>query len=276
MSEPTDILGKIGKKVAEEIKSVKDSVTSISEVAGDLTIGGNLKVNGTTTSIHTKSLEVEDNIIELNRTSTGAKGSDVAGIAVNLGLSQVSSNELNYVDEDGAGNDRVWTPEGTAFVSDSFASGGVTAKLYQSYHSNLASHNQFLLEFTSTPDVYENNENIVNLTDRSTGTPVSQQIGTYSATGAIRLTDGFAIILTQNGTDWDVTLSYTATNSSLDDATILWNDTTAQKKWLFRQGAAVSTINANIEVPDKDGVKINNVSLGDYSTFETAFNEAIA
>lgn len=275
MSEPTDILGKIGKKVAEEIKSVKDSVTSISEVAGDLTIGGNLKVNGTTTSIHTRSLEVEDNIIELNRTSSGAKGSDIAGIAVNLGLSQVSTNELNYVDES-QGNDRVWTPEGTAFVSDSFASGGVTAKLYQAYQSNLASHDQKLLEFTSTPDVYENNEFVVNLTDRSTSTHVSQQIGTYSATGAIRLTDGFAITLTQNGTDWDVTLSYTATNSSLDDATILWNDTTAQKKWLFRQGTAVSTINANIEVPDKDGVKINNVSLGDYSTFETAFNLAIA
>lgn len=275
MSEPTDILGKIGKKVAEEIKSVKDSVTSISEVAGDLTIGGNLKVNGTTTSIHTRSLEVEDNIIELNRTSTGAKGSDVAGIAVNLGLSQVSSNELNYDNDDGAGNDRVWTPEGTGFVSDSFASGGVTAKLYEKYQSNVSS-SQFTLEFSSTADVYENNENKVILIDQSPSTPVSQQIGTYSATGAIRLTDGFAITLTQNGTDWDVTLSYTATNSSLDDATILWNDTQAQKKWLFRQGVAVSTINANIEVPDKDGVKINNTSLGDYSTFETAFNAAIA
>jgi hypothetical protein len=275
MSEPTDILGKIGKKVAEEIKSVKDSVTSISEVAGDLTIGGNLKVNGTTTSIHTKSLEVEDNIIELNRTSTGAKGSDVAGIAVNLGLSQVSSNELNYDNDDGAGNDRVWTPEGTGFVSDSFVSGGVTAKLYEKYQSNVSS-SQFTLEFSSTADVYENNENKVILIDQSPNTPVSQQIGTYSATGAIRLTDGFAITLTQNGADWDVTLSYTATNSSLDDATILWNDTQAQKKWLFRQGVAVSTINANIEVPDKDGVKINNVSLGDYSTFETAFNAAIA
>ena len=85
MAEPTDILGKIGKKVATEIKAVKDGITSLSNVSGDLTIGGSLTVNGETTTLQTATLAVEDNIIELNKTATGEKGADTAGIAVKLG-----------------------------------------------------------------------------------------------------------------------------------------------------------------------------------------------
>jgi hypothetical protein len=144
MAEPTDILGKIGKKVATEIKAVKDNITGISNISGNLSIGGNLTVLGETTTLQTATLEVEDNIIELNKTATGEKGADTAGIAVKL------------------------------------------------------------------------------------------------------------------GTD--------------PDATLIWDDTAAQKNWSFKKGTALADVSANIAAPDGDGVKINTVSVGDYASFETELN----
>ena len=43
------------------------SVPNIS-TTGDVTVGGDLIVNGTTTTINTATVEVEDNILQLNTT----------------------------------------------------------------------------------------------------------------------------------------------------------------------------------------------------------------
>jgi|13_taG_2_1085334.scaffolds.fasta_scaffold20297_2 hypothetical protein len=144
MSDPTTILGKVGKKVGEELKtfrttsdntyatqvslgttasvassnaeaivSLSSNIGSVSGVAnatkvsldnyrtgsyvfqllnatraettGDLTVGGDLTVNGTTTTINTQTLEVEDNIIEVNLASDGTETAQTAGIEVNRG-----------------------------------------------------------------------------------------------------------------------------------------------------------------------------------------------
>lgn len=54
--------------------------------AQNLTLGGNLTVNGTTTSLNTQTLEVEDNIIEVNLVPTsGAETAQTGGIQVNRG-----------------------------------------------------------------------------------------------------------------------------------------------------------------------------------------------
>ena len=55
-------------------------------LAGNLTVGGNLTVEGTTTTINTETVEVEDNIIVLNKTaSDGSATAATSGIAVNRG-----------------------------------------------------------------------------------------------------------------------------------------------------------------------------------------------
>jgi hypothetical protein len=53
---------------------------------GDLTVAGNLVINGTTTTLNTETVEVEDNIIVLNKTaSDGSATAATSGIAINRG-----------------------------------------------------------------------------------------------------------------------------------------------------------------------------------------------
>lgn len=63
--------------------------------AQNLTLGGNLTVNGTTTSLNTQTLEVEDNIIEVNLVpTTGAETAQTGGLQVNRGK-DVNGNVLD-------------------------------------------------------------------------------------------------------------------------------------------------------------------------------------
>jgi hypothetical protein len=60
--------------------------------AQNLTLGGNLTVNGTTTSLNTQTLEVEDNIIEVNLVpTTGAETAQTGGLQVNRGKDGVGN-----------------------------------------------------------------------------------------------------------------------------------------------------------------------------------------
>ena len=63
--------------------------------AQNLTLGGNLTVNGTTTSLNTQTLEVEDNIIEVNLVpTTGAETAQTGGLQVNRGR-DINGNVLD-------------------------------------------------------------------------------------------------------------------------------------------------------------------------------------
>lgn len=54
--------------------------------AGDLTVTGNLTVSGTTTTVNTATLDVEDNIITLNKNQTGTPATSLrSGIEVERG-----------------------------------------------------------------------------------------------------------------------------------------------------------------------------------------------
>jgi hypothetical protein len=154
MSDPTNILGKIGKKVGEELKSFRS--TSDSTYATQVSLGnldervsinsssivnlqqslvslggtssqayvtkvslnnykkginvfddlkatraeiGDLTVTGTTTTLNTQTVVVEDNIIEVNLKSDGSESAQTGGIQVNRGdgedKAQVLWNDTN-------------------------------------------------------------------------------------------------------------------------------------------------------------------------------------
>lgn len=58
---------------------------------GNLTVAGNLTVNGTTTTVNTEELLIEDNVIEINSNQTGIPaGVLVSGLEINRG------SEINY------------------------------------------------------------------------------------------------------------------------------------------------------------------------------------
>jgi len=54
-----------------------------------------------------------------------------------------------------------------------------------------------------------------------------------------------------------------------DKAKLIWNDTTSQ--FQFKLGAGDASIE-KVKVPSGSAIVINNVSLGNYSSFETQFN----
>jgi microcystin-dependent protein len=73
------------------LRSNGDAVVTVDN-SGNLTVGGNLIVNGTTTTINTEQVLVEDNLITVNTGQTGAPISTlVSGIEVNRG------SEPNYL-----------------------------------------------------------------------------------------------------------------------------------------------------------------------------------
>jgi hypothetical protein len=65
------------------------TVTNNALVSGGLTVTGNLTVNGTTTTVNTTDLEVEDNIIRINKVDANASSANTvnAGIEVERGSS---------------------------------------------------------------------------------------------------------------------------------------------------------------------------------------------
>ena len=137
MSNPTDILGKIGKTVGGEFSSLKVSLGNLyatkvslnnidlSPYATKTSLGtvqtsvaslvsgtnaftelrasraeiGDLNVTGTTTTINTATLSVEDNIIEVNLQSDGSETAQTGGLEVNRGNSQ---DKAKFVWNDGS------------------------------------------------------------------------------------------------------------------------------------------------------------------------------
>ena len=58
---------------------------------GDFTVGGNLVVNGTTTTVHSETITLDDNIIVLNNNFTSGSPTENGGIQVRRGGSTSAS-----------------------------------------------------------------------------------------------------------------------------------------------------------------------------------------
>lgn len=115
MSEPTNILGKIGKATGDKIKSLQDAVDAIDvnnvtgdvvvagdlngvnlTATGDLQVGGHLVcdsllVKGETKVINTTTVEVADNELELNMSAEGSPTANESGVSVNRGSDLIAT-----------------------------------------------------------------------------------------------------------------------------------------------------------------------------------------
>jgi len=98
--------GEILVQGAGRTNDVPNSFTT----SGDVTVGGDLTVNGTTVTLNTETLTVEDNIIVLNSNVTGTPSLD-AGIEVERG----SSSNVSFLWDESAD---AWTIGAVDFVVD--------------------------------------------------------------------------------------------------------------------------------------------------------------
>ena len=70
------------------------NITTVGSLT-DLTVTGDLTVSGTTTTLNTETVEIEDNIIELNLVATdGSKKGDSSGVDINRGGSKDKASLL--------------------------------------------------------------------------------------------------------------------------------------------------------------------------------------
>lgn len=78
--------------------TVGELIVSDAVGTGDVTIAGNLTVNGTTTTINTATVEIEDNLIEINSNQTGTPATSlVGGLQINRGDS--TDYQLVFVEQ---------------------------------------------------------------------------------------------------------------------------------------------------------------------------------
>ena len=111
------------------------SLTSVVDITttGNMVVGGNFTVSGTTTTVNTETLTIDDNIIVLNNNESGTPSQN-AGIEVERGT---STNKTFIWDE---GNDN-WTVGSETIVAGLFsgvASSAKYADLAERYHSGMA------------------------------------------------------------------------------------------------------------------------------------------
>ena len=283
---------KASKVSINNLVSGASAFTLLSATRADI---GDLNVTGTTTTINTQTLSVKDNIIEVNLKSDGSENAQTSGIQVNRGVGSVGLSTATF------------TPSTTEFkvecepeLLNTGTAGSADSVFFYPFSNTIQSAFQgkyfrdldygtiayYAISATQRwqdlfdggegssvePDVYELPSD---LTQSSSLTQVSD-------------TKGFKITsVAQNGTDTLPTsspLQVSFVNSTAvngDKASIIWDDNTGQSIWKFGLGSADADIkvkdilvSGSVKVPNADGLKINNISVGDYATFESAFNTA--
>ena len=246
---------------------------------------GELKVTGETTIVNTQTVEVSDNIIELNLAEDGGETAQSSGIQINRGL-QSTSNINNYTAQDWLGgintapnsqDEVARTINGNTWLKFSKVDGSYIWQLLFKQDNTI----ELIKYVPSLPSGEQ---------------PDPQQIGTWTSS-AITMNDGwslsnFTIEPSMSGlflsgfpttytnvvTDFD--LVYTESSTIYDKSAFLWDDTT--NKFQVKLGSSLTDLDVNIlngavvKVPDENGIKINNVALGNYATFEAAFDTANA
>jgi len=258
---------------------------------------GDLNVTGTTTTINTQTLNVKDNIIEVNLKSDGSENAQTSGIQVNRGTGSLGLSTATF------------TPSSTEFkvecepeLLNTGSAGSPDSVMFHPYDSSLQSsyRGKYFRNLTYGVIHYyaiSTTQRWQDLFDGGEGSSVEPDV--YESTSSLTVyqpltlvsdTKGFKITsVAQNGTDLFPTASNGTEQESFvnstavngDKASIIWDDNTGQSIWKFGLGSADADIkvkdilvSGSVKVPNANGLKINNVSVGDYSTFESAFNTA--
>ena len=131
------------------------SLTSVVDITttGNMVVGGNFTVSGTTTTVNTETLTIDDNIIVLNNNESGTPSQN-AGIEVERGT---STNKTFIWDE---GNDN-WTVGSETIVAGLFsgvASSAKYADLAERYHSGMAMEAGSVVCFGGDNEIEMSNE----------------------------------------------------------------------------------------------------------------------
>ena len=303
----TDILGKIGEKVGSEFNSFRVSigntyatqaaVNTLSQSVGtntsnigtlttktgslsadgnsanftgdlsaqNLTLNGDLTVNGTTTSLNTQTLEVEDNIIEVNLTSIdGSETAQTGGIQVNRG--KVAETVGTFVGQNNSGS-------GESIRYYEIVASGPYAEATASQLNLGESSNSVSYDASAKRITFNVTSAISTINDFKS---YLEGLGNFQVN---LLTSHDTLTVFAEGTDLLIGGGGSFTPSTSDvfapKSKFIWDDAVSKFRVLLGNAKAnldTGDIDANeLKVPSGTNIKINNVELGNYSSFETEF-----
>lgn len=228
--------------------------------ANNLSLAGNLTVSGTTTTLNTQTLEVTDNIIEVNLSAGGGQTANTAGI-------QVNRAEITTVTEDtadvtvGGVTYRITLKEGGVWTGFSYNVGFTQGDGNESWQK-LGDNILFIVGpegIIAELAEIDNNDIKVAITSGDSGSVITRlNVETDTATRQAT-----------------VTSSQRQFDNPADKAKILWDDVVDRFRLLVGTNVSnldVGNIDATeVKVPSGSNIVIGNVSLGNYASFETEF-----
>ena len=215
------------------------------EVSGNLTVGGNLTVSGSVTSINTETLNVADNIIDLNSNFTSGNPTENAGIKVKRG--------------DEADVQFRWNETSNAweFTDDGASYGEVSSTSYVDQTVN--THN------LDTTDVHGIADTSILVTTTGTQTLVSKSLTSPTLTG----TPTAPTAIVGNSSTQIATTEFvsTAVNNLVDGAPGLLNT-------LNELAAAINddesfAANVTTSINNLETNKVNNISFNTHTDSST-------
>jgi len=237
------------------IDSLKNGTDIFSVLKATRAEIGDLNVTGTTTTINTQTLSVEDNIIEVNLKSDGSETAQTGGIEVNRGESVASINETlgNGITNFSA------TPNSDGYL------------LVMNWELNGSS-----VQFNVGNTQPQGNEVDSHIGKLQVGTDW-MTIGSGAYLNFDFDSDGNLIAIDTiedtggGGSSVQRIVGFTHVGGVEDKAKFIWDDS-GQGSFKALLGSTATTLEVGVlKVPNSSGIKINNVALGDYATFESAF-----
>ena len=213
------------------IKCANANVTSAlqasnASITNDLTIGGNLVVNGDTVTVNTKTLEVEDNIITLNKYNPQTQPVPTkAGIEVFRGGTANSAQII-------------WDELSSAWQAGTTGTTGTMKTICFTDHTHSEFNNSGISDLTSVLKVGNGNIGIGTLASSTDKLSVSGNVGvtgTMTATtvttntirssgGSISVTGNMGVTGTLSAGDTTINKGIEVTRSDSTKAQIIWNE----------------------------------------------------
>ena len=242
----TDILGKIGEKVGSEFNSFRATsdgkyatITNLNSAVADIaTNAGNISTNAG--NIATNASAISQNTSDIS-TNAGNIATNTSDIATNA--SAISTNAGN-ISSNASAITALQTKTGSLATDGNSASfsGNLSAQDLTLSGNLTVSGTQTVIN-TTTLNV---EDNIIEVNLQSDGTETAQQ-------GGLQVNRG----------------------SGQDKALVIWDD--SNDLFSLKKGTSDAKLNVGdvdaekVIVPNGSAILINNVSLGNYASFETEF-----
>ena len=305
----TDILGKIGEKVGGQIKTLESTITNdfatkaelgtlqsevdTTQTGAGLGTGGTYTASGSSTYLTAATSLVDaDNKLDAqakaNADAISANASAIDTVEASAGLgadgAYIAETNSNYIDEASSlaeADSLLDTQIGTNATNISTNAGNITSLTNDKYDKTggtISGAVTITGNLTVQGETTTVRSTEVSVADNTIEVNLKSDGSVTASTGGFNVNRGddvngdpnakAGLIWDNDNSTWKLQLGTAAADLSV--ATVTGNLTGNVT------GNVTGDVTGSLAAPNANGITVNNVSLGDYSTFESAFNSAIA